>query len=104
MSIGADGDIYNVNADHVAGAVAARVDAALLTFVTNVRAVLGKDGAPIVNLTAAETEALILDGTISGGMIPKVRTALEALTSGVKTVRITDLDGVSAGTGTAFKQ
>jgi acetylglutamate kinase len=102
MSIGLDGEIYNVNADHVAGAVAAAMDAELLTFVTNVEAVLDGAHAPIANLTAGQAEALIADGTINGGMIPKVRTALEALQSGVRHVRITNLDGISAGTGTTF--
>lgn len=102
MSIGQDSEIYNVNADHVAGAVAAAMDAELLTFVTNVEAVLDGAHAPIANLTAGQAEALIADGTINGGMIPKVRTALEALQSGVRHVRITNLDGISAGTGTTF--
>ncbi|HEY3340537.1 MAG TPA: acetylglutamate kinase [Anaerolineae bacterium] len=102
MSVGQDGDIYNVNADHVAGAVAAAMDAELLTFVTNVEAVLDRTQAPIASLTAGQAEALIADGTINGGMIPKVRTALEALLSGVRHVRITNLDGISAGTGTTF--
>ena len=104
MSIGDDGEMYNVNADHVAGAIAAGMDAGMLTFITNVAAVLGKDGKPIKSLTLTETEALIAEGTINGGMIPKVRTALEALGSGVKFVRITNLDGVSAGSGTTFTQ
>jgi acetylglutamate kinase len=102
MSVGQDGEIYNVNADHVAGAVAAAMDAELLTFVTNVAAVLDGAHMPIASLTADQTESLIADGTINGGMIPKVRTALEALQSGVRQVRITNLDGISAGTGTTF--
>ena len=102
MSVGQDGEIYNVNADHVAGAVAAAMDAELLTFVTNVEAVLDQAHAPIKNLTASQAEGLIADGTINGGMIPKVRTALEALQSGVRHVRITNLVGISAGTGTTF--
>ena len=104
MSVGTNGEIYNVNADHVAGAVAAATDAAMLTFVTNVSAVLDHTHAPIASLTTTQTEALLADGTISGGMIPKVRTALEALQNGVKHVRITDLDGLRAGTGTTFSQ
>jgi acetylglutamate kinase len=104
MSVGqgTDNDIYNVNADHVAGAIAAALDAALLTFVTNVSAVLDAHKAPIANLTAAQTEALIQSGVIAGGMIPKVRTALEALSSGVRHVRITNLDGIQSGSGTTF--
>jgi acetylglutamate kinase len=102
MSVGLDGEIYNVYADHVAGAVAAALDAAMLTFVTNVPAVLDAHKMPIATLTAAQTEALIADGTVNGGMIPKVRTALEALQAGVRHVRITNLDGVAANTGTTF--
>jgi acetylglutamate kinase len=104
MSIGQDGEIYNVNADHVAGAIAAALDANLLTFVTNVEAVRGRDKAPLANLTAGQAEALIADGVISDGMIPKVRTALEALQSGVRHVRITNLDGVGTGKGTTFSR
>jgi acetylglutamate kinase len=102
MSVGVDGDIYNVNADHVAGAIAAAVDADMLTFITNVPAVLDRTQSPISNLSPAQAEALISEGTISDGMIPKVRTALEALESGVKRVRITNLEGVNAGSGTTF--
>jgi acetylglutamate kinase len=102
MSLGVDGDIYNVNADHVAGAIAAAVDADMLTFITNVPAVLNRTQSPISNLSPAQAEALIAEGTISDGMIPKVRTALEVLESGVKRVRITNLEGVSAGSGTTF--
>lgn len=104
MSIGvaAAGDyaIYNVNADHAAGAIAAALDASLLTFITNVPGVL--DGAKVLipQLTAARAEALIAEGVINSGMIPKVRTCLEALAAGVKQVRITNLDGVRDGSGT----
>lgn len=102
MSLGVDGEIYNVNADHVAGAIAAAMGADLLTFITNVPGVLDQQAVLIPTLTERRTEALIADGTISGGMIPKVRTCLEALAAGVSRVRITNLAGVSAGTGTVF--
>ena len=102
MSLGVDGEIYNVNADHVAGAIAAAMGAELLTFITNVPGVLDQQATLIPTLTERRTEALIADGTISGGMIPKVRTCLEALAAGVSRVRITNLAGVSAGTGTVF--
>jgi acetylglutamate kinase len=102
MSLGADGEIYNVNADHAAGTIAAATDANLLTFVTNVPGVLDANRALLPNLTAAQTQALIDDGTIYGGMIPKVRTALEALDAGVQRVRITNLDGLASGSGTVF--
>ncbi len=104
MSIGAagDGEIYNVNADHAAGAIAAALDARMLTFVTNVPGVLDGGKTLIPQLSAAETEALIASGVISGGMIPKVRTCLEALAAAVKQVRITNLDGLATGGGTVF--
>ena len=104
MSVGVDGAIYNVNADHVAAAVASAIDADLLTFVTNVPAVLDRSRAPITSLSAADAEALIKNGTISGGMIPKVRSALDTLGNGVNQVRITDIDGVATGAGTIFTQ
>jgi len=102
MSLGEDGEIYNVNADHAAGAIAAALNADLLTFITNVPGVLDSHGALLPSLHAAQAEALIAEGTISGGMVPKVRTALEALDAGVGRVRITNLDGVANNTGTIF--
>lgn len=102
MSLGDDGEIYNVNADHVAGAVAAALDADLLTFVTNVPGVLDAHKVLFRSLTAQQTQALIADGTIFGGMIPKVHTALEALDAGVSRVRITNLDGIADNAGTVF--
>jgi acetylglutamate kinase len=106
MSIGeqaaGDGEIYNVNADHAAGAIAAALDAELLTFVTNVPGVLDAEKKLLPRLSAAETEALIASGVITAGMIPKVRTCLEALQAGVRRVRITNLEGLAAGSGTIF--
>jgi acetylglutamate kinase len=102
MSIGQDGEIYNVNADHVAGAVAAAMDVDLLTFVTNVPGVLVGTKTLIPQMTPAQVDALIADGTIFGGMIPKVRTALEALDAGVSKVRITNLAGLMDNSGTVF--
>ena len=106
MSIGlasaGDQEIYNVNADHAAGAIAAALDATMLTFVTNLPGVLDGAKTLIPALSAPDTEALIASGVISGGMIPKVRTCLEALRAGVKQVRITNLDGLAAGGGTVF--
>lgn len=95
ISLGPDGN-YNVNADEAAGAIAAAVGAAQVVFVTNVPGVLvGGERAP--RLSAAEVEALIADGTISGGMIPKVRSALSALGAGVAAARITNLAGLADG-------
>lgn len=95
------GTNYNVNADHVAGALAAALGAARLIFLSNVPGVLA-DGALVPHLTPEQTDDLIAQGVISGGMIPKVKTALGALEAGVQTVVITNLAGLAAGTGTVF--
>lgn len=91
----------NVNADHVAGALAAAIDAAKVVFLTNVQGIL-INGEITPTLTRAQVEALIADGTIFGGMIPKVRTALQALENGVQQTVITNLDGLRTGGGTIF--
>jgi acetylglutamate kinase len=99
ISLGPEGP-YNVNADEAAGAIAAAIDADEVLFVTNVPGVL-VEGAVAPLLSSADVEALIADGTISGGMIPKVRAALTALAAGVKAARITNLAGLgqlAAGT------
>jgi acetylglutamate kinase len=64
--------------------------------------VLNKDKSLNSNLSSVEVEQLIEDSTISGGMIPKVRTCLEALTAGLSRVRITNLDGLESEGGTVF--
>lgn len=97
-----EGTNYNVNADHVAGALAAALGASRLVFLSNVPGVLA-DGALVPRLTATGTEDLIARGVISGGMIPKVRTALAALEAGVRAVVITHLAGLANGTGTQFR-
>jgi acetylglutamate kinase len=91
----------NVNADHVAGAVAGAVGAERLVFLSNVPGVLA-GGAVVRELNRDRTEALISDGTISGGMIPKVRTAVRALANGARAAVITDLHGLLSGGGTVF--
>jgi len=96
---GADGDIFNVNADHVALAVARALAVETLVFVSNVPGVLNGDQV-IERVTPPQAEALIADGTIAQGMVPKVRSALEAVASGVAAVCITDLEGLTQGTGT----
>ena len=78
------------------------MDVDLLTFVTNVPGVLDGDKQLIERLTPAQVDALIADGAIFGGMIPKVRTALEALDAGVSRVRITNLAGLRSNSGTVF--
>lgn len=91
---------YNVNADHVALAIAAALTTAAasveLVFVSNVPGVL-LQGEVIPELDAAQIEQAIVDGVIYGGMIPKVRSALAALAQGVTAVRITDLKNWTAG-------
>ena len=94
---------YNVNADHVAGAVAGAVSAERIVFITNVEGVL-VGGQRVPALTAGQAETLIADGTISGGMIPKVRTALQALQSGVPQAAITNLIGLKTHGGTVFSR
>jgi acetylglutamate kinase len=85
---GEDGETYNVNADTFAGAIAGAVGATRLLFLTDVPGVLDRDKRLIKQLTRAEAVRLIQDGTISGGMIPKVETCLEALDRGVEGVVI----------------
>nr|MEC9418360.1 acetylglutamate kinase [Pseudomonadota bacterium] len=85
---GEDGETYNINADTAAGAIAGSLNAKRLLFLTDVPGVLDKDGNLIKQLTVAKAHELIADGTISGGMIPKVETCIEALDRGVEGVVI----------------
>jgi acetylglutamate kinase len=101
ISIGIDGLTYNVNADEAASAVALSISAVQLDFVSNVPGVL-QNGSVIPHLSPEETKQLITNGTISGGMIPKVRAALQAVYMGVKQARIVDLAGLAGAGGTRF--
>jgi len=85
---GRDGQTYNINADTFAGAIAGSQDATRLLFLTDVPGVLDRDKKLIPELSIAEAKALIRDGTISDGMIPKVETCFEALDRGVEGVVI----------------
>ncbi|MEJ1156843.1 acetylglutamate kinase [Prosthecomicrobium sp. N25] len=85
---GEDGETYNVNADTFAGAIAGALGASRLLFLTDVPGVLDRDKNLIKELSRADALRLIEDGTISGGMIPKVETCLEALDRGVEAVVI----------------
>jgi len=87
---GRDGETYNINADTFAGAIAGALAATRLLFLTDVPGVLDKSGALIDELTVDEARALIADGTVSGGMIPKVETCIEAVGRGVEGVVILD--------------
>lgn len=89
------GGALNVNADEVASAVAKALGARDLLLLTDVPAVRGGDGEPIGALTPTQAEALIASGVAAGGMIPKIRGALEALASGVGRVRVMDEPGLS---------
>jgi acetylglutamate kinase len=88
VALGDDGETYNVNADTFAGAIAGALDAERLLFLTDVPGVLDNDGNLMEELTIKQARALIADGTISGGMIPKVQTCIDALNLGVEAVVI----------------
>jgi acetylglutamate kinase len=101
ISIGLDGHTYNVNADHAAAALACALGAVELAFVSNVPGVMGQNERISV-LTPRGVDALIASGVVSGGMVPKVRSALAALARGVSRVRICDLEGLALDGGTCF--
>lgn len=90
IGVGKDGESYNINADFVAGKLAETLQAEKLILLTNTAGVLDREGHVLTGLTAARIEELITDGTISGGMLPKVRCALDAVGSGVKNCHIID--------------
>jgi len=90
IGVGEDGEAYNINADLVAGKLAETLKAEKLILLTNTTGVLDKEGKLLTGLTAARVDELIADGTISGGMIPKISMALEAVKNGVKTSHIID--------------
>ena len=100
ISLGEEG-AYNVNADSVACAIASALNADAVVFVTNVAGVMADDKV-VPSLTAREAESLIKSQVIKGGMIPKVRAALDAVAGGACTARITNLDGLMNGSGTVF--
>ena len=90
VAAGANGGTYNVNADTFAGAIAGALKSKRLLLLTDVAGVFDKSKKLIKELTADEARALIADGTISGGMIPKVETCIDALERGVEAVVILD--------------
>lgn len=104
ISLGLDGQVYNVNADEAAAALAAALGADLLSFVSNVPGVIDGTGRPLRRLSAARTEQLIASGVIRDGMVPKVRAALDGLAHGVAKARIVDLAGLGNGGGTLFEE
>ncbi len=90
LGFGANNENYNINADVVAGKLAEVLKAEKLIMLTNIPGVLDKNGKLLTNLTAREIDELFADGTISGGMLPKIASALDAAKNGVNTVHIID--------------
>ncbi|MGX7896449.1 acetylglutamate kinase [Tsuneonella sp. HG222] len=90
IAAGADGHTYNINADTMAGALAAALGAARLFLLTDVTGVLDKQGNLLSDLTPADVERLRADGTISGGMIPKLETCVHAVEAGCQAAVILD--------------
>jgi len=90
VGMGPSGESYNINADTAAGAIAGAITAKRLVMLTDVPGVLDKAGNLIPEMSASQVAAAIADGTISGGMIPKVETCLDAVTKGVEGAVILD--------------
>jgi len=90
IGYGEDGLAYNINADIVAGKMAEVLGAEKLLMMTNTPGVLDKDGKLLRSLSAQTIDALFADGTISGGMLPKISSALDAARKGVKSVHVVD--------------
>jgi len=90
IGVGANGESFNINADLVAGKLAEILRAEKLVLLTNTPGVLDKEGKLITGLTAKDVDALFADGTLSGGMLPKISSALDAARSGVRSVHIID--------------
>ncbi|MDH4395686.1 MAG: acetylglutamate kinase [Limnobacter sp.] len=90
IGYGEDGHAYNINADLVAGKIAEVLKAEKLLMMTNTPGVLDKQGKLLTGLTARQIDDLFADGTISGGMLPKISSALEAAKSGVNSVHVID--------------
>lgn len=90
VGVGRAGETYNINADTVAGAIAGALHADRMLLLTDVPGVMDRNGSLIERLTTTEARALIADGTISGGMIPKVETCIDAVEQGVRAAVILD--------------
>jgi len=90
IGVGSDGLSYNINADLVAGKLAEVLRAEKLVLLTNTPGVLDKDGKLLTGLTPKQVDGLFADGTIHGGMLPKISSALDAAKGGVKSVHIID--------------
>ncbi|MCF8191450.1 MAG: acetylglutamate kinase [Burkholderiales bacterium] len=90
IGVGNDGDTYNINADVVAGKLAEVLRAEKLVLLTNTPGVLDKNGDLLTGLTPRDIDEMVADGTLSGGMLPKISSAVDAARSGVKSVHIID--------------
>lgn len=90
IGVGKQGEAFNINADLVAGRLAQELNAEKLVLMTNISGVMDKAGNLLTNLTPSKIDALVADGTLSGGMLPKIGSALEAAQNGVKAVHIID--------------
>ncbi|HEY5718023.1 MAG TPA: acetylglutamate kinase [Motiliproteus sp.] len=90
IGVGEDGASYNINADLVAGKIAEVLKAEKLILLTNIAGLMDKEGEVLTGLSTAQVDALIEDGTIHGGMLPKIGCALDAVAAGVNSVHIID--------------
>lgn len=90
IGVGPEGETYNINADVVAGKLAEVLGAEKLILLTNTPGVLDKEGKLLTGLTPKQIDDMVADGTLSGGMLPKISSALDAARSGVKSVHIID--------------
>jgi acetylglutamate kinase len=90
IGVGPQGETYNINADVVAGKIAEVLNAEKLVLLTNTPGVLNKAGELLTGVTPKEIDTMVEDGTLSGGMLPKIASALDAARSGVRSVHIID--------------
>jgi acetylglutamate kinase len=90
IGVGPQGETYNINADVVAGKIAEVLNAEKLVLLTNTPGVLNKAGELLTGVTPKDIDAMVEDGTLSGGMLPKIGSALDAARSGVRSVHIID--------------
>lgn len=90
IGVGEEGETYNINADVVAGKIAEILKAEKLVLLTNTPGVLDKAGQVVTDVTPSQINAMVEDGTLHGGMLPKIGSALDAARSGVKSVHIID--------------
>ena len=90
IGVGAEGETYNINADVVAGKIAEVLKAEKLVLLTNTPGVLDQSGKLLTGITPKQVDDMVADGTLSGGMLPKIGSALDAARSGVKSVHIID--------------